>query len=105
MTIGNGDLKRGMSIELDGEPFSVVGYERNKMQQRAPVMKIRFRNLRTGKIVDKTFSGYDVSFIAAAVDRRRAQYIYEDSGFYYFMDSQTYYQFPMSTNQMDTAAK
>ena len=103
MTIGYGDLKRGMSIELDGEPFSVVGYERNKMQQRAPVMKIRFRNLRTGKIVDKTFSGYDVSFIPAAVDRRRAQYIYEDSGFYYFMDSQTYEQFPMSTDQMDNA--
>ena len=58
MTIGYGDLKRGMSIELDGEPFSVVEYERSKMQQRAPVMRIRFRSLRTGKTVDKTFSGY-----------------------------------------------
>ena len=103
MTIGYGDLKRGMSIELDGEPFSVVEYERSKMQQRAPVMRIRFRSLRTGKTVDKTFSGYDVSFTAAAVDRRRAQYIYEFSGFYYFMDSETFDQFPMSTEQMDTA--
>ena len=103
MTIGYGDLKRGMSIELDGEPFSVVEYERSKMQQRAPVMRIRFRRLRTGKTVDKTFSGYDVSFTAAAVDRRRAHYIYEDSGFYYFMDSETFDQFPMSTEQMDTA--
>ena len=103
MTIGYGDLKRGMSIELDGEPFSVVEYERSKMQQRAPVMRIRFRSLRTGKTVDKTFSGYDVSFTAAAVDRRRAQYIYEASGFYYFMDSETFDQFPMSTEQMDTA--
>ena len=103
MTIGYGDLKRGMSIELDGEPFSVVEYERRKMQQRAPVMRIRFRNLRTGKVVDKTFSGYDVSFTPAAVDRRRAQYIYEDSGFYYFMDSETYDQFPMSADQIDTA--
>ena len=33
MTIGYGDLKRGMSIELDGEPFSVVEYERSKMQR------------------------------------------------------------------------
>ena len=92
-----------MSIELDGEPFSVVEYERSKMQQRAPVMRIRFRSLRTGKTVDRTFSGYDVSFTPAAVDRRRAQYIYEDTGFYYFMDSETYEQFPMSTDQMDTA--
>ena len=67
MTIGYGDLKKGMSIELDGEPYSVVDYERSKMQQRAPVMKIRFRNIKTGKVMDRTFSGYDVSFTPAAV--------------------------------------
>ena len=61
MTIGYGELKKGMSIEMDGEPYSVVEYERSKMQQRAPVMRIRFRNLKTGRVVDKTFSGYDVS--------------------------------------------
>ncbi|SVE59289.1 uncharacterized protein METZ01_LOCUS512143, partial [marine metagenome] len=96
MTIGYGDLRKGMSIELDGEPFSVVEYERNKMQQRAPVMKIRFRNLRTGRVVDKTFSGYDVNFTQADVERRKAQYIYEDNGLYYFMDTNSYEQFPMS---------
>ena len=56
MTIGYRELKIGMSIELEGEPYSVVDYERSKMQQRAPVMKIRFRNLRSGRIVDKTLS-------------------------------------------------
>ena len=100
MTIGYRELKKGMSIELEGEPYSVVDYERSKMQQRAPVMKIRFRNLRSGRIVDKTFSGYDVSFTPAAVDRRKAQYIYPDGDFYYFMDSDTFDQFPMGAEQL-----
>ena len=100
MTIGYRELKKGMSIELEGEPYSVVDYERSKMQQRAPVMKIRFRNLRSGRIVDRTFSGYDVSFTPASVDRRKAQYIYPDGDFYYFMDSDTFDQFPMGAEQL-----
>ena len=92
-----------MSIELDGEPYSVVDYERSKMQQRAPVMRIRFRSLRSGRIVDKTFSGYDVSFTPASVDRRSAQYIYRDGDFYYFMDNDTFDQFPMSSDQIATS--
>ena len=103
MSVGYGDLKKGMSIEMDGEPYSVVEYERSKMQQRAPVMRIRFRNLKTGKVVDKTFSGYDVSFIPADVQRRKAQYIYKDEDFYYFMDGQSYEQFPMSSEQIGEA--
>lgn len=103
MTIGYGELKKGMSIELDGEPYSVVDYERSKMQQRAPVMRIRFRSLRSGRIVDKTFSGYDVSFTPASVDRRNAQYIYRDGDFYYFMDNDTFDQFPMSSDQISNS--
>lgn len=100
MTIGYGELKKGMSIEIEGEPYSVVDYERSKMQQRAPVMRIRFRNLLTGRVVDKTFSGYDVSFTPADVERRKSQYIYQDGDFYYFMDNESYDQFPMDQEQV-----
>ena len=103
MTIGYGELKKGMSIEMDGEPYSVVEYERSKMQPRAPVMRIRFRNLKTGRVVDKTFSGYDVSFTPADVDRRKSQYIYQDGDFHYFMDSQSFDQFPMDHAQISEA--
>ena len=100
MTIGYGELKKGMSIEIEGEPYTVVDYERSKMQQRAPVMRIRFRNLLTGRVVDKTFSGYDVSFTPADVERRKSQYIYQDGDFYYFMDNESYDQFPMDQGQV-----
>jgi elongation factor P len=95
MTIGYGDLKRGMPIDLDGEPYAVVEYERSKMQQRAPVMRVRFRSLRTGRVTDRTFQGFDVKLKPASVDRRKAQYIYQDGDLYYFMDQESYEQFPL----------
>ena len=103
MTIGYGDLKKGMAIELDGEPFLVVDYERNKMQQRAPVMRIKFRGLRSGRLMEKTFSGYDVDFKLASVERRSANYIYQDDDLYYFMDTDSYEQFPLSKDQIGSA--
>ena len=96
MTIGYGDLRKGMAIELDGEPYMVVDYERNKMQQRAPTMRIRFRGIRSGRVLDRSFSGYDVKLTPADVERRSAQYIYDEDDLCYFMDSETYDQFPMS---------
>ena len=95
MTIGYGDLKRGMPIDLDGEPYAVVEYERSKMQQRAPVMRVRFRSLRTGRVTDRTFQGFDVKLKPASVERRKAQYIYQDGDLYYFMDQESYEQFPL----------
>ena len=67
MSIGYGDLKKGLPIELDGEPYVVVEYNLHRMQQRAPVMRIRFRSLRTGRVVDRSFQGYDVQLTKADV--------------------------------------
>ena len=103
MTISYGELRKGMAIELDGEPHVVVDYERNKMQQRAPVMRIRFRSLRTGRVVDRTFQGYDVKLTAALVERRSAQYIYNEDNLHYFMDTETFDQFPVSQEQVGNA--
>lgn len=100
MTIGYGELRKGMAIELDGEPYMVVDYERSKMQQRAPTMRIRFREIRTGKVLDRSFSGYDVKLTPADVERRSAQYIYDEDEVCYFMDTDSYDQFPLLKEQI-----
>ena len=96
MTIGYGDLRKGMAIELDGVPYLVVDYARNKMQQRAPTMRIRFKDIRSGRVLDRSFSGYDVKLTPADVERRSAQYIYDEDDMCYFMDTETYDQFPLA---------
>ncbi len=100
MSIGYGDLRKGMAVEIDGEPYLVVQYERSKMQQRAPVMRIRFRSLRTGRVTDRTFQGYDVKLTPARVDCSKAQYIYRDENLYYFMDEESFEQFPLDKEQI-----
>ena len=100
MTVNYGELRKGMAIEMDDAPYVVVEYEQRKMQQRAPVMRIKFRELTTGRLVDRTFSGYDVDFKIADVERRSAEYIYQDENLYYFMDTSSYEQFPLSDAQI-----
>lgn len=100
MTVNYGNLRKGMAIKLDDRPFVVVEYEQQKKQQRAPVMRIKFRELTTGRLVERTFSGYDVDFTLADVERHTAQYIYQDDALYYFMDTTSYDQFPLASDQI-----
>ena len=103
MTIGYGELRKGTAIELNDEPYMVVDYQRSKMQKRAPVMRIKLRELRTGRLVERTFSGFDVDFSLAQVERRHAQSIYNEDDYYYFMDTESYEQFPLTREQMGDA--
>ena len=100
MSIGYGDLRKGMAIELDGQPYIVAEYERSKMQKRAPVMRVKFRELKTGRLVERTFQGFDVKLTPASVERRKAQYIYSEDDLYYFMDSETFDQSPLTKDQL-----
>ena len=90
MTIGFGDLHKGATIELDGQPYEVIDYERQKMQQRAPVTRLKLRNLRDGRVMQRTFQSYTTEFARAQVDTRETQYLYNDGEFYHFMDMENY---------------
>ena len=100
MTIGFGDLHRGATIELDGQPYEVVDYERQKMQQRAPVTRLKLRSLRDGRVFQRTFQSYTTEFSLAQVDTRPTQYLYNDGQFYHFMDMESYEQYQLTGEQV-----
>ena len=103
MTIGFGDLRKGLAIEVDGQPYEVVDYERHKMQQRAPVTRLKLKNLRNGKVIERAFQSYTTEFSLAQVEDRPAQYIYTDGHFYTFMDMETYDQYQLTREQLEDA--
>ena len=103
MTINFGDLRKGLNIEVDGQPYEVVDYERHKMQQRAPVTKLKLRNLKDGKVIERTFQSYTTEFSLAEVDVRPAQYLYTDGRFYNFMDMESYEQYQLTREQLGGA--
>ena len=96
MSIGYRDLRKGMAIELDGAPYVVVDYERSKMQQRAPVTRIKLKNLLSAAVVERTFQRYDTAFTMADIDNRSTQYLYTDGEFYYFLDQETFDQYELT---------
>ncbi len=100
MSINFGDLSRGLVIELDGQPWEVMDYERHKMQQRAPVTRIKLRNLIDGKVVERTFQQYTTKFSPADIDTRQAQYLYNDGEFYHFLDLENYEQYELTRQHL-----
>jgi elongation factor P len=99
-SIGFGDLRRGVTIEINDQPYEVIDYTRHKMQQRAPVIRIRVRNLLNGSVTEKTFQAYETSFTPADVDIQESQYLYTDGQFYYFMDMETFDQILITREQI-----
>ena len=96
MSINFSDLSRGLVIELDSQPWQVMDYERHKMQQRAPVTRIKLKNLLTGAVVERTFQRYDTAFSVADMDNRQAEYMYTDGTFYHFIDQETFDQYELT---------
>ena len=102
MTISYSDLKKGTVIELDNEPWQVVDWQHNRMQQRAPVLTLKLRNLKTGRSMQRNMPG-NHRLTLAEVDSRQSQYIYNDSDHFYFMDLTNFEQYPLDASQVGTA--
>ena len=105
MVIGYGELRRGITIELEGEPYQVEEFSHVKMQQRAPVIRIKLRSVRTGRAMERSFQGYDIKLNLAQVQNRHAQYIYKDDQHHHFMDLESFEQYPMSAEQLGDAVR
>lgn len=97
------DLKRGLRIELDGEPYSVVDIAVQSPSARgaATLIKTKLRNLRSGQLVPKTFKSGE-RLKEPNFEVRPSQYIYEEGGeTYYFMDAENFEQFPLKKDDIE----
>lgn len=88
------DLKTGLRIELEGEPYEVISKEFVRYAQRRPVMVCKIRNLISGKVIKHTFQQSD-TIQEADLEKTEAQYLYKDEENFYFMETKTYEQFSL----------
>lgn len=102
--IATSDFKRGIKIEYKGEPFEVIEFQHVKMQQRAPIVRTKLKSLKTGRVLEETFSAGD-KFEPPALEEKQMQYLYVQDGLHYFMDMETYEQLPMTEEQLGEAKK
>jgi len=100
--ISTGDLKKGISIEMDGQLFTIVEWQHIKMGRGGAIVRIKLRNLRSGSIIDRTFDAGE-RFQRAYLDRHTVQYSYADGDIYYFMDNETYEMIQLTEKQLGDA--
>ncbi len=85
------EFKSGLRIMLDGDPYLIVENEFVKPGKGQAFNRARVRNLKNGRVTDKTFkSGESVE--AADVFEIELQYLYSDNEFWYFMDPTSFDQ-------------
>ncbi len=90
-TFNTNDFKSGLKIIQDGDPCTIVENEFVKPGKGQAFSRVKIRNLKTGRVVDKTFkSGESVE--AADVMETDMQYLYNDGEFWHFMEPNTYEQ-------------
>ena len=90
-----GDFKNGLTFEMDGNVYSVVEFQHVKPGKGAAFVRTKIKNVITGSVVEKTFSPTD-KFPQAIIERKDMEYLYHDGELYYFMDTETYEQIPLS---------
>ncbi len=100
--ISTGDLKKGISLEMEGQLYTIVDWSHIKMGRGGAIVRIKLRNLRTGSLVERTFDAGE-RFQRAFLERRPVQYSYNDGDSYFFMDNETYETFPLTPEQLGEA--
>ena len=90
--IDAGELKKGITIMLDGQLYQVLDYSHIKMGRGSAQIRIRLRDVKAGHIIEKSFQASE-KFTKAFLERRPVQFLYNDGDLYHFMDTETYEQF------------
>ncbi|MBR7091494.1 MAG: elongation factor P [Clostridia bacterium] len=91
--ISASELRKGMCFERNGQIYSVMDFEHNKHGRGSAVVWIKMKNVQTGASVEDTFNPTD-KFEKVSFEEKEMTYLYNDGDIYYFMDPETYEQFP-----------
>ena len=98
----SGDLKKGLKIEIDGEPYAIVQFEFSKPGKGQALYKCKLKNMVTGVQFDRTFRSGE-KFKQPDLDEQEMEYLYTDGEQYCFMNTSTYEQEFLTAEQVSEA--
>jgi elongation factor P len=100
--ISTGELKKGLTIEFEGQPCSIIEWQHVKIGRGGAIVRMKLRNLRSGAIFDRTCDSGD-KFRRLVLDRSTVTYQYQEEDQYHFMDSSTFEDIVLSEKQLGDA--
>lgn len=103
-TYSTNEFKAGLKIMIDGDPCSIIENEFVKPGKGQAFNRVRIRNLKTGRVVERTYKSGDTVEAADVVDVD-LQYLYNDGEFYHFMNPDNYEQLAADKTAVGDEAK
>ena len=101
-TYSTNQFKAGLKVMLDASPCAIVENEFVKPGKGQAFNRVKIRNLKTGRVIERTFKSGDTLEGADVVDREM-QYLYSDGEYWHFMDAATFEQLSASETIMADA--
>ncbi len=98
----SGDLRKGLKIEIDGEPYVIAQFEFVKPGKGQALYKCKLKNMVTGSQFDRTFRSGE-KFKEANLEEHVMEYLYSDGENYCFMNTATYSQDFLTEEQVSEA--
>ncbi len=103
-TYNTNEFKAGLKVMLDGDPASIVENEFVKPGKGQAFSRVRIRNLKNGRTIERTFKSGETIEAADVVDVEM-QYLYSDDQFWHFMNPESYEQMAADKNAVGDNAK
>ena len=104
MAITAGDIRNGKTLEIEGSIFQVIEFQHVKPGKGAAFVRTTLKNIVSGGVVEKTFRPTE-KLEEATIERKDMQYLYSDGDLYHFMDTETYDQIALNSDQIGDTLK
>ncbi|NLW59243.1 MAG: elongation factor P [Firmicutes bacterium] len=98
------DFRTGLTIEVDGQIYTVVEFMHVKPGKGAAFVRSKLKNLRTGYTVEKTFNAGE-KVALARVETKEMMFLYKSDEDYVFMDNNTYEQLTLNEKTIGDGVK
>src|ERR1700683_1699822 len=98
------EFRSGMKIILDGDPYSIVENEMVKPGKGQAFNRVKVRNLKTGRTIERTFKSGETVEAADVVDTDM-QYLYQDGEFWHFMVPESFEQYTAGKSAVGDGAQ
>ncbi|PYO57424.1 MAG: elongation factor P [Candidatus Rokuibacteriota bacterium] len=101
MQVSTAEFKKGLKIQFDGAPYSIVDFQHVKPGKGGAFVRTKLKHMKLGRVIDNTFrAGEKVELVD--FDEKRMQYLYKDDR-YHFMDLDTYDQISLAPEEVGEA--
>ena len=98
------DLKNGMTLDIDGQLWTVVEFQHVKPGKGPAFVRTKLKQVLTGKVVDKTFNA-GVKIEIAILEKREMNFLYKEGEDFVFMDNKTFDQMNISAATVGDSAQ